>query len=342
MAAGGKRPTTVVGESTLLKIKDLDILFRKKDRSDAAVSGLELDIRPGETFGLAGESGCGKSITALSIMGLLPDAARATGEILFRMPETGEVIDLLSLDEAALRSLRGKEIGMVFQEPMTSLNPVFTIGYQIAEVLTTHEGLSKRAATERAVELLRLVRIPSPGQRIKDYPHQLSGGMRQRVMIAMAVACNPSLLIADEPTTALDVTIQAEILNLLHDVKEERGMSVLLITHDLAIISENAERVAVMYAGRIVETAPVERLFQWPAHPYTLGLIQSLPVSREIKLKPIPGSVPAPDELPPGCKFSTRCTYRTTACDIEEPALRLIEEDHRVRCIRAEEIGRQV
>ncbi|NOZ24564.1 MAG: ABC transporter ATP-binding protein [Nitrospirae bacterium] len=340
MAADGRRSTTVARDSSLLRIKDLNIHFRKRGGPSAAVSGLELEIRHGETFGLAGESGCGKSITALSIMGLLPASARATGKILFS-PRDREEVDLLSLDSAALRSVRGKEIGMVFQEPMTSLNPVFTIGYQVAEVLTTHEGLSARAATEKAVELLRLVHIPSPERRIKDYPHQLSGGMRQRVMIAMAVACNPSLLIADEPTTALDVTIQAEILNLLVDIKENRGMSVLLITHDLAIISENADRVAVMYAGRIVEIAPVDLLFRKPAHPYTQGLLQSLPVARNIQLKPIPGSVPAPDELPPGCKFSPRCAYRTGACDTEEPQLRMIEQDHGTRCIRAEEIVRQ-
>jgi len=341
MAADGKRPTTVVKDSPLLRIKDLNIFFRKKDQPLAAVSNLGLDIRQGETFGLAGESGCGKSITALSIMGLLPASAYATGRILFSPPATGREVDILGLDEPALRSIRGKEMGMVFQEPMTSLNPVFTIGYQVSEVLMTHEGLSAKAATERAVELLRLVHIPSPEQRIKDYPHQLSGGMRQRVMIAMAVACNPSLLIADEPTTALDVTIQAEILNLLLDIKEERGMSILLITHDLAIISENADRVAVMYAGRIVEIAPVNTLFRRPVHPYTLGLLHSLPVARNIQLKPIPGAVPAPDELPPGCKFSTRCTYRSAACDKEEPPLHMIEQDHLVRCIRTGDVIRQ-
>lgn len=341
MTADGKRPTTVVTDSPLLSIKDLNIFFRQKDNPLAAVSSLELDIRHGETFGLAGESGCGKSITALSIMGLLPTTAYATGKILFNLPMTGTETDILTLDESTLRSIRGKEMGMVFQEPMTSLNPVFTIGYQISEVLTTHERLSGKAAIGRTVELLRLVHIPSPEHRIKDYPHQLSGGMRQRVMIAMAVACNPSLLIADEPTTALDVTIQAEILNLLSDIKKERGMSILLITHDLAIISENADRVAIMYAGRIVEIAPVDTLFRKPAHPYTLGLIQSLPVARHTQLKPIPGSVPDPDELPPGCKFSTRCTYRTAVCDFEEPPLHKIEQNHLVRCIRVEDVIRQ-
>ncbi|HEC97884.1 MAG TPA: ABC transporter ATP-binding protein [Nitrospirae bacterium] len=341
MAADGKRQTTAVTDSPLLSIKDLNIFFRQKDNPLAAVSSLELDIRHGETFGLAGESGCGKSITALSIMGLLPTTAYATGKILFNLPMTGKETDILTLDESTLRSIRGKEMGMVFQEPMTSLNPVFTIGYQISEVLTTHERLSGKAAIGRTVELLRLVHIPSPEHRIKDYPHQLSGGMRQRVMIAMAVACNPSLLIADEPTTALDVTIQAEILNLLSDIKKERGMSILLITHDLAIISENADRVAIMYAGRIVEIAPVDTLFRKPAHPYTLGLIQSLPVARHTQLKPIPGSVPDPDELPPGCKFSTRCTYRTAVCDFEEPPLQKIEQNHLVRCIRVEDVIRQ-
>ncbi len=324
----------------LLGLKGLSVFFRRKDRSLLTVSNLDLEIRQGEVFGLVGESGCGKSITALSIMGLLPAGAYATGNIFFTISRTDEVLDLLALEESRLCAIRGKEIGMVFQEPMTSLNPVFTIGYQISEVLMVHEGLSKREALGRAVDLLQLVRIPSPEARIKDYPHQLSGGMRQRVMIAMAVACNPSLLIADEPTTALDVTIQAEILNLLHDLRLSRGMAVLLITHDLAVISENADRVAIMYAGRIVELAPVEILFRNPLHPYTLGLYESIPTAREIPLKPIPGTVPAPDELPPGCKFSTRCRYRTAECDLEEPLLRMIEEDHFVSCIRAGELER--
>ncbi len=340
MTADGKGTAAVSAASPLLSIKDLTIYFRKEGEPLPVVSGLDLDIGRGEIFGLAGESGCGKSITALSIMGLLPETAFAEGKMLFRPSGPGGEKDILALDESGLRSLRGGEIGMVFQEPMTSLNPVFTVGYQVAEVLMTHEGLSKKEAMRRAVELLGLVHIPSPEQRVKEYPHQLSGGMRQRVMIAMAVACNPSLLIADEPTTALDVTIQAGILRLLLDIKERRGMSILLITHDLAIISENADRVAVMYAGRIVETAPVDLLFRTPSHPYTIGLLHSLPVARDIQLKPIAGTVPPPDELPEGCKFSTRCSYRRPPCDLDEPPLRQAGEDHLVRCWRAGDIPR--
>ena len=227
---------------------------------------------------------------------------------------------------------------MIFQEPMTSLNPVLTIGYQVAEVLTTHLGLSKQEAMDKAIELLKTVKIPSPETRIKEYPHQMSGGMRQRVMIAMAIACNPSLLIADEPTTALDVTIQAQILDLLRNLREERNMAVLLITHDIGVIAENADTAAVMYAGRIMETAAVADILETPKHPYTIGLLDSLPKAKGIPLKPIPGSVPRPDNLPPGCKFSDRCSYMIPACQKEEPALREILPGHFARCIRSEEI----
>lgn len=265
-------------------------------------------------------------------MGILPQNAFAQGEIIFK----GN--NLLTLDQESMRRLRGKEISMVFQEPMTSLNPVLTIGYQISEVLLTHMNMSKRDAMASSIELLRAVKIPSPEIRIKEYPHQMSGGMRQRVMIAMAIACRPSLLIADEPTTALDVTIQAQILDLLRNLRQERNMAMLLITHDLGIIAENAERVAIMYAGRIVETSQVANLLKSPKHPYTIGLLESLPKTKSVPLKPIAGSVPKPDELPPGCKFSNRCPYMIPECQKEEPVLREISSGQFSRCIRSEEI----
>ncbi len=317
---------------SLLEVRDLNISFHASPAPLNVVNSLNFFIDEAEVFGLVGESGCGKSLTALAIMGLLPENACPEGVINFR----GR--DLLTLDGDSMRGIRGREISMIFQEPMTSLNPVLTIGYQIAEVLTTHAGLSRRSAMEKAVDLLKAVRIPSPGVRVKEYPHQMSGGMRQRVMIAMAIACNPSLLIADEPTTALDVTIEAQILDLMAGLREERNMAVLLITHDIGVIAENATRAAVMYAGRIVETGRVSPVLERPKHPYTMGLLESLPVTKGIPLKPIPGSVPRPDELPTGCKFSDRCRYVIPGCRIEEPVLREITPGHFARCIRAEEI----
>jgi len=318
---------------SLLTVKGLDISFGPRNKSVTVVSRLNFDIKEAEVFGLVGESGCGKSLTALSIMGILPRNAYASGEIIFK----GN--NLLTLDRESMRRLRGKEVSMVFQEPMTSLNPVLAIGYQVAEVLLTHMNISKRDAMAAAVELLRAVKIPSPEIRIEEYPHQMSGGMRQRVMIAMAIACRPSLLIADEPTTALDVTIQAQILDLLGSLRQERNMAMLLITHDLGIIAENAERAAVMYAGRIVEISRVTNLLNSPTHPYTMGLLESLPKKRGIPLKPIAGSVPKPDELPPGCKFSDRCPYMISGCQKEEPVLREIAPGQFTRCIRSEEIA---
>ena len=317
---------------SLLKVKGLDISFGSINNPAKVVSCLNFEIEEAEVFGLVGESGCGKSLTALSIMGILPQNAFAQGEIIFK----GN--NLLTLDQESMRRLRGKEISMVFQEPMTSLNPVLTIGYQISEVLLTHMNMSKRDAMASSIELLRAVKIPSPEIRIKEYPHQMSGGMRQRVMIAMAIACRPSLLIADEPTTALDVTIQAQILDLLRNLRQERNMAMLLITHDLGIIAENAERVAIMYAGRIVETSQVANLLKSPKHPYTIGLLESLPKTKSVPLKPIAGSVPKPDELPPGCKFSNRCPYMIPECQKEEPVLREISSGQFSRCIRSEEI----
>jgi oligopeptide/dipeptide ABC transporter ATP-binding protein len=317
---------------SLLKVRDLDISFRSKKNPVRVVSHLNFEIEEGRVFGLVGESGCGKSLTALSIMGILPPNAFAEGEIVFK----GN--NLLTLDNASMRGLRGKELSMIFQEPMTSLNPVLTIGYQVAEVFTTHAGLSKKAAMANAIELLRSVKIPSPEVRINEYPHQMSGGMRQRVMIAMAIACNPSLLIADEPTTALDVTIQAQILDLLRTLRQERNMALFLITHDIGVIAENADSAAVMYAGRMVEFSRVSDILENPKHPYTMGLLDSLPKRRGTPLKPIPGSVPRPDNLPPGCKFSDRCSYMVPECQKEEPALREIISGHFARCIRSEEI----
>lgn len=316
----------------LLDVRNLDISILGSSKKVQVVKDLNFSVGASEVFGLVGESGCGKSLTALSIMGLLPENAQAEGRIIFK----GQ--DLLSLDSESMRRLRGKEISIIFQEPMTSLNPVLTIGYQISEVLITHLNLSKKEAMERSIGLLRSVKIPSPEIRIKEYPHQMSGGMRQRVMIAMAIACNPSVLIADEPTTALDVTIQSQILNLLQNLRKEMGMSLLLITHDLGIISENADRVAIMYAGRIFEVANSDELFSNPLCPYTRGLLESLPVRRGVPLKPIPGFVPRPEALPEGCKFSNRCRFAIQECNEKEPDLEEISEGHLVRCIRAKEL----
>lgn len=317
---------------SLLEVRDLNISFKLPNNTIRVVSHLNFRTEEAQVFGLVGESGCGKSLTALSIMGILPHNAFAEGEIIFKGNK------LLQLERESMRRLRGKELAMIFQEPMTSLNPVLTIGYQVAEVLMTHMALSRKDAMAKTEELLRAVKIPSPEIRTKEYPHQMSGGMRQRVMIAMAIACNPSLLIADEPTTALDVTIQAQILELLRNLRKQRNMAVLLITHDIGVIAENADIAAIMYAGRIVEISRVSNILETPKHPYTIGLLDSLPKSKGIPLKPIPGSVPRPDELPPGCKFSNRCAYVTPDCQKEEPDLREILAGHFVRCIRSEEI----
>jgi oligopeptide/dipeptide ABC transporter ATP-binding protein len=320
------------GILSLLDIRNLSVLFRLDQYPLKVVSDLSFYIRKAEVFGLAGESGCGKSLTALSVLRILPPHAYTEGEILFKSK------NLLSLGDDRMRQIRGKDIAMIFQEPMTSLNPVLTVGYQVAETLIAHLNLSKKTAMETAVELLRSVKIPSPELRVRDYPHQLSGGMRQRVMIAMAIACNPSLLIADEPTTALDVTIQAQILSLLQELRRERNMAILLITHDLSIISEHADRVAIMYAGRIMELADVRELFENASNPYTIGLLESLPVSRGKNLKPIPGFVPSPEHLPDGCKFSDRCFAMIPRCTAAEPELEKTGDNHYSRCIRWKDI----
>lgn len=320
--------------SPLLEIKDLDISFAGAKGGVTVVNKAAFSIPSGSIFGLAGESGSGKSLTALSIMGILPNGARAQGSIKFRGRE------ILGLPPEEMRSIRGREISMVFQEPMTSLNPVLKIGYQVKEALLAHLPISKKEAQDRAVQLLRSVMIPSPEQRVNDYPHQLSGGMRQRVMIAMAIACNPPLLIADEPTTALDVTIEAQILELIDTLRAERDMSVLLITHDLGAIARHARTVGVMYAGRMVELAPVEEIFSGPKHPYTIGLLESIPFRNKkgMPLKPIPGSVPPPWGLPPGCKFSDRCSFMIPPCQQAEPGLEELAPGHLSRCIRAREM----
>jgi len=299
-----------------------------------AVDGVSFYLDRGELLGLVGESGCGKSMTALSVMRLIaPPGKIVEGEILF----DGQ--DLLKLSDAEMRQMRGDDIAMIFQDPMTSLNPVFTVGEQIAEALRLHRKLSRKEATRAAIEAMREVAIPDPARRIDDYPHQLSGGMRQRVMIAMALACNPKLLIADEPTTALDVTIQAQILELLDELRKQRELAVLLITHDLGVVAEVADRVAVMYTGRIVEESPVDELFARPKHPYTEGLLRSVPkltrehVARKERLETIDGTVPRPTDLPPGCHFAPRCSHRMPRCTEGDIPRYQLEKGVQVRCV---------
>ncbi|MFO7295220.1 MAG: ABC transporter ATP-binding protein [Clostridia bacterium] len=304
----------------ILTINDLAVYFYMDTRIVPAVDGVSFSVSRGETLGLVGESGCGKSVTALSIMRLLPSppAKIERGEIWFK----GE--NILDKTNEEMRKIRGNDISMIFQEPMTSLNPVLTIGYQLSEVIIQHQNVSKKEALERAIEMLRMVKIPLPEKRIKQYPHQLSGGMRQRVMIAMALACNPELLIADEPTTALDVTIEAQILELINELKERFGSSVIMITHDLGVVAETADKVAVMYAGRIVEYADVYSIFNNPKHPYTRGLLEAIPdmdLPRGQRLKEIKGVVPLPDEIKEGCRFKTRCDYVKAECMFHEPPL---------------------
>ena len=317
----------------LLQIENLKVIFHG-DRGAVthAVDGLDLSIKRGQTLGLVGESGCGKSVTALSVMGLLPKAsAEVSGRIRF------DDAELLSLSDRDMRNLRGDRLAMIFQEPMTSLNPSFSIGEQIAESLIRHRGLSRAQARARTIELLRLVKIASPEQRVDDYPHRLSGGMRQRAMIALALACDPRLLIADEPTTALDVTIQAQILALLREFKASIGIAIILITHDLGVVAEICDHVAVMYAGEIVEYAPVEALFAAPQHPYTIGLLGSIPRldAKTGDLAAIEGMVPSMAEIPAGCRFAPRCPFVRERCTQSPPRLVDVGPNHRSRCIRA-------
>ena len=314
----------------LLEVENLRTEFVTAAGSVAAVDGVSLYVQPGETLAVVGESGCGKSVTALSIMRLVPSPpGRITG---------GRIVfggrDLLSLTEAEMRDIRGNEIAMIFQEPMTALNPVFTVGQQISEAIRLHQGLGARAAAARTAEIMRLVGIPEPERRMHQYPHEMSGGLRQRVMIAMALSCRPKLLIADEPTTALDVTIQAQILDLMRRLKEELGMAIMLITHDLAVVAEMAQRVMVMYAGRVVEQAPVEELFSAPAHPYTRGLLASIPTldTQPGRLHVIEGTVPALHDMPAGCRFHPRCPLATDLCRRQAPPLVERTPGHQVAC----------
>ncbi len=303
----------------LLEVKNLKTYFYSEEKVSKAVDGVSFHLKPQETLGIVGESGCGKSVSSLSILKLVPEPPGkiVEGEVFF------EGRDLLKLPQKKLREVRGKDIAMIFQEPMTSLNPVFTIEYQIAEVLLAHTSMSKKEAKEKVVELLDQVKIPSPRERAKDYPHQLSGGMRQRVVIAMSLACSPKVLIADEPTTALDVTIQAQILDLFLDLKEKFKMSVIMITHDLGVIAEMADRVAIMYAGKIVEEASVKELFKSPQHPYTIGLLKCIPKlgGEKKELTTISGSVPDPSEKPAGCSFHPRCPKVQPNCKTDEPKM---------------------
>jgi peptide/nickel transport system ATP-binding protein len=323
----------------LLEVDGLKTHFFTRDGVVRAVDGVSFSIQPGETLALVGESGCGKSVTSLSIMRLIasPPGRVVAGAVRFN----GR--DLLGLGEAAMRRVRGNEISMIFQEPMTSLNPVLTIGRQIAETLVLHRAMARGDAMARAVELLRLVNIPEPARRAAEYPHQMSGGMRQRVMIAMALACDPKLLIADEPTTALDVTIQAQILDLMRELQAKTGAAILLITHDLGVVAEMAQRVVVMYAGRKVEEAPVEELFARPRHPYTRGLMNSMPRlgaghGARTRLQEIPGMVPSLREPIAGCAFASRCAYAVDACRGGAPALEARAEGHHVACWEAERL----
>jgi peptide/nickel transport system ATP-binding protein len=318
----------------LLEVDDLRTHFATENGSEfRAVDGVSFAVESGRTLGIVGESGCGKSVTSLTVMGLLPSrgARIASGSIRF----DGQ--DLRALSADSLRDLRGNRLAMIFQEPMTSLNPAFTIGDQIMEGLLRHKGLTGAQARAAAVEMLRKVKIPAPDKRVDEYPHQLSGGMRQRAMIAMALACGPELLIADEPTTALDVTVQAQILDLLRELQRDLGTAILLISHDMGVIAEMADHVAVMYAGRIVEQAPVEQLFEAPQHPYTIGLLGSIPRLDQTRdrLAAIEGSVPDPGDPPPGCSFSPRCPFAEAQCRATAPSLRDVLPGHAVACWKA-------
>jgi peptide/nickel transport system ATP-binding protein len=318
----------------LLDVKNLKTYFFTDEGVVRAVDGVDLYIEKGETLGVVGESGCGKSVTALSIMKLIP---QPPGRIV-----EGEInyngTNLVTLAPNRMRKIRGKEISMIFQEPMTSLNPVFTVGEQIAEAIRLHEGLGRREAMAKTVDMLKLVHIPNAERRVKEYPHQLSGGMRQRIMIAMALSCNPNLLIADEPTTALDVTIQAQILDLLNELKSKLHMAVLLITHDMGVIAETAQRVVVMYAAKVAEAASVADLFKEPLHPYTQGLLRSIPridlaATTHQRLETIPGTVPTlRGEIAPGCRFAPRCPFVKSVCTEKDPVLKEVKPGHKVSC----------
>ncbi len=320
----------------LLQVKQLRVSFATDNGAVDVVNGIDLTVYPKETLGIVGESGCGKSVTSLAVMGLIPTPPGKVreGEIWF------DGKDLLKMREAELRKIRGNDISMIFQEPMSSLDPAFTIGSQINEVISFHEKISPAEVKQRSIELLRLVGIPNPEQRYKEYPHQISGGMRQRVMIAIALACNPKLLIADEPTTALDVTVQAQILELMIDIRERLNTAIMLITHDLGVVAEMCDRVVVMYAGEVVEEATTVDLFDRTAHPYTEGLLNSMPKLNGPKgrLNSIEGNVPLLSHMPAGCRFHPRCSYATDKCRAEKPPLAEIEAGHKARCWYAADV----
>jgi oligopeptide/dipeptide ABC transporter ATP-binding protein len=326
--------------SRLLEVKNLETHFPTRAGTVKAVNDVSFHLEAGELLGLVGESGCGKSITALSIMRLIASPGKIVGgEVWFQGANYKQAENLLKLNDERMRAIRGDDISMIFQDPMTSLNPVYTVGEQIAEALRLHRGLSRKQAYEAAVEAMREVSIPDPARRVDDYPHQLSGGMRQRVMIAMALACDPELLIADEPTTALDVTIQAQILELIDNLRKTRKLAVLLITHDLGVVAEVADRVCVMYTGRIVEESEVNEIFERPKHPYTQGLLRSVPkltmegVTRNKRLETIEGIVPSPTNLPPGCHFAPRCPHVHERCTHDPMPLYNVENKAQVRCV---------
>lgn len=314
--------------ANVLEVNNLQIQFDIEDKYYSAIQDVSFHISEGETLGLVGESGCGKSVTSLAIMRLLKDRTKVSGAIKFRDR------NLLELPEREMRSVRGQDISMIFQEPMTSLNPLHKIGAQISESLFLHQGVGPKEARARSIELLKLVGIPRAEDIVDEFPHQLSGGMRQRVMIAIAMACNPALLIADEPTTALDVTIQAQILDLMKKLSADRKMSILLITHDLGVVAEMCQRVAVMYAGRVVEEGDVRQIFRNPQHPYTQGLLNSIPkIDGERKrLQPIEGNVPSLKKMPAGCRFAPRCPHATEQCQTEDPSFYEVEPGHKSRC----------
>ncbi|MFN7642922.1 MAG: ABC transporter ATP-binding protein [Burkholderiales bacterium] len=316
----------------LLQVEGLQVAFDTPRGTARAVDGVDFSLQPGETLCIVGESGCGKSVTALSIMGLVPTPpARVSGRIRF------EGRDLVGMSAAELSDLRGDRLAMIFQEPMTSLNPAFTVGAQLAEVLVRHRGMDAAAARAAAIDMLRRVRIPAPERRVDDYPHRMSGGMRQRVMIAMALLCAPALLIADEPTTALDVTIQAQVLQLMRGLRDETGTAIVLITHDLGVVAEMADRVVVMYAGQVVEQAPVGELFTMPQHPYTVGLMGAIPSidAPRARLAAIDGMVPAATAMPAGCRFAARCPFADARCRDEAPPLAEVSPGHLSRCWKA-------
>ena len=337
------RPGATSAAASLLEISDLRTYFFTRDGVVRAVDGVSLEVRPGETLGVVGESGCGKSVTALSVLRLIPQPPGriVSGSVRF------QGVDLLGLSEAEMRKIRGNEISMIFQEPMTSLNPVLTVERQISETLMLHQDLDAKAAGARAVEMLRLVKISEPERRAQQYPHEMSGGMRQRVMIAMALACNPKLLLADEPTTALDVTIQAQILDLMRELKQKIGAAIVLITHDLGVVAEMCERVVVMYAGRKVEEAPVRELFRRPQHPYTVGLMNSVPRlgatrgrAAPPRLAEIPGMVPSLRDEIVGCAFAPRCSYVTDRCRNEMPPFEAKAPSHFAACFESQRVTR--